>query len=412
MTSSRVLVVSSVLPVPGRSGQQIRVANTLRGLGRRFDVTFLAPVEPAALAETRARLAGLCDQVLLIPARYTGAPWNRVALRACAALYALATGLKPSNFLVGSVELTPHRVLRATEGHDFDLAVFEYWHAHRAAGALRARGVPVVLDMHNLLWRSYERDLCARRFLPARYRKLRVAQYRRHEEAAWEAFDALITINRDEDAYVARRFPEKHRLYAPMGVDLKQWRYSPTPATPPRLGYYGGLASAHNRQAALQCLLRVMPRVWASAPATSFWIVGSDPPAEILAMAQREPRVMVPGFLRDVSGTLSTLSALVCPWTGTYGFRSRFVETMALGVPVITTEAAVAGMDLENGQGCFLTSSFEEMAEIALRLLGSPPLQKQQSLLARAAIERHYGFEATYLGLADGLSSLVQKRAA
>ena len=110
------------------------------------------------------------------------------------------------------------RIENILADREFDLVVFEYWHAFRCAGSFRRRGIPTVLDMHNVLWRGQERNLRAAR-LPEWWVQWAVARYRKAEEQAWERFDGLIAINRSELDYVAKKVSPRQRLfYAPMGA--------------------------------------------------------------------------------------------------------------------------------------------------------------------------------------------------
>src|SRR5690606_14691233 len=110
------------------------------------------------------------------------------------------------------------------------------------------------------------------------------------------------------------------------GIDLQKWPYSWQPAQPPRIAYYGGLGSPHNQRDALQCYEEIMPTVWAHFPDVELWIVGSRPPATIQALAEQDSRVTVTGFVERVQDVLQTMTAVLCPWTGKYGFRSRLIE--------------------------------------------------------------------------------------
>lgn len=406
----RLLLVSGVLPFPGEAGQQQRVRNKILGFRERFAVSFLTAVPRAEVGETRERLLELCDEALVLESRYWRTPLSRLVHRLAAALYAAATGLKASNYVAGRLELSPSRVVRAVGGRELDVAVFEYWHAHRGAAALRRLGIPCVLDMHDLLWRSFRRQLAARR-LPAWWRELRVRRYRAREEAAWRSFDALITINTEEHAYVRRALPKRFPLfYAPMGADLETWSFGPRPATPPRVAYYGGLATPHNQSDARRCFEEILPLVWRTRPDVELWLVGSRPPASLTALAEKDPRVRVTGFVDDAAAVLRTMTLVLCPWTGTYGFRSRLVEVMALGVPVVATPDAVSGMDLEPGRGIFLETSAEAMARAALRLLDRPELAREQSRRAREAVEASYSFGATYGRLTLELATWLAAR--
>ncbi len=407
MDRPRLLVVSHVLPFPGISGQQQRVANTLRGARDQFHITFATLAPPGGEAALREGLAPWCDEVLLLPARYGRGAWGRLAHRVGAGLFVLRTGLKTSNYALGSVEFSPGRVLSLVEGRSFDLALFEYFHASAAATALRNRGIPCVVDTHNVLWQAFDRQLKTVGWLPAWGRRWAVRRYRQAEEAAWRRFNALIAITTGEARYIRSRIPAATPLLkACMGIDLEAWSRCWAPATPLRVGYYGGLGSAHNAREALRVHEKIMPAVWKKFPKAEYWIVGSKPPPEVQALA-RDPRVKVTGFVERAQEVLKSFTVCLCPWEGTYGFRSRLVEIMAVGVPMVASPDAGDGMDFEHGRGIFFEPDDRRMTLTTLKLLEDPALAAAQSLAARAAVEEHYGFAATYGRLARELAGFI-----
>jgi len=399
----RLLIISAVLPFPRNTGQQQRVFYKLKALRELFHVTFLTTAEARRITEVREKLHALCDEAIVLPSRYQRNIWTRALHRALGTLYAWRTGLKLSNYVLGELEFTPVRLDSALANARYDGALFEYWHAYRCIPALHARGVPCVLDMHDILWQSYAQQL-SKQVLPGWWKRWAIKRYRYTEEQAWHQFDALIAINRQEERYVrtvvGRRKPI---LYAPMGVDLAEWPYSWQPARPPRIAYYGGLGSPHNQQAALRCYERIMPHIWRHYPQAEIWLVGSNPPAFLHELSRADSRVVVTGYVERVQDVLSSMSAILCPWSGTYGFRSRLIEAMALGIPVVATPDAVYGMDLQAGQGIFIEETDEGMAQACLRLLGSASLAHDQSLLARKQVEENFGYENSYGRLAREL---------
>jgi glycosyltransferase involved in cell wall biosynthesis len=104
------------------------------------------------------------------------------------------------------------------------------------------------------------------------------------------------------------------------------------------------------------------------------------------------------------------MSAVICPWSGTYGFRSRLIEVMALGVPVVASPDAVFGMELEEGSGLFLGANGNELAGHVLRLLENPAFAGEQSRLAREQVNRLFSYDNTYIALMDELSLWLRKR--
>lgn len=400
----RLLVLSHVLPFPGSAGQEQRVRETLAAARGTFHVTFATSAPVSNHAATRSRLASLCDEVLLLPSRYNRSVVHRVFHRAMAVAYAIGTGLKTSNYVIGRLEFTPERIDALVQGHQFDAVLFEYWHAAASTRKLQARGIRCALDMHDILWKGREQRLLEHSVVPAPLRRWSVSRYKKAEEHSWTMFDGLVAINEQERDYVRQRVATGVPVfYAPMGADLKKWAYNWQPTTPARVAYYGGLGTAHNQRSALQCYHEIMPIVWSDHPTAQLWLVGGNPSAELIAL-RKDPRVVVTGFVPRVQETLSSMTTVLCPWRGTYGFRSRLVEVMAIGVPVIASPDAVAGMGMTVGDGLFLAESVPEFASHALRLVSEPDFALQQSRLARQQTERLFSLEATYLALMRDLN--------
>lgn len=405
----RLLIVSAVLPFPRRAGQNQRVYYTLRAARELFHLTFLTVADAARIDSMHAQLGELCEETIVLPSVYASNPAKRAWHRVLGALFTLRTGLKLSNYVVGQLELAPARVAAALDAAHFDCVLFEYWHAWQTVEVFRARGIPCVLDMHDVLWQSYARQLTARRGVPGWWKQRAIAAYRSAEEAAWQQFNALIAINAAECEYARKVVGGGKRIfYAPMGTDLAQWPYSWQPAQPPRIVYYGGLGSVHNQQDALRCYERIMPLIWEQHPQAELWLVGSNPPPALRALPAKDPRVMVTGFVECAQDILRTMTAVLCPWSGTYGFRSRLIEAMALGVPVVATPDAVYGMDMVPGQGLLLEAADDGLAKACISLIENADQACEHSQLARRQVEQKYSYEATYGRFAQELLEFTQ----
>ncbi len=399
------------MPFPRESGQQQRVYYKLKALSRSFRVTFLGLEMVRRDEDALAQLQEICDRVVLLPRKYSRRrPLIRGLYAARALLSSLGSGLRTSNFIVGRLELTPQRVRAAVDLESFECALFEYWHAWRCVEETRAKQVYSVLDMHDFLWRSWDRTLGQRPYVPNWWRSWAVGSYRQLEQSAWEMFDALIAINAGERDEVKQLLPDHPVLFVPMGVDLQDWPYSWAPKDPARVVYYGGLGNPARQRDAFWAYRQVMPEIWQEEPDTEFWLIGSRPPESFLDLQRTDPRVRVTGYLPQVQDTLATASVLLCPWRGTFGFRSRLVEAMALGVPVVASPDAAWGMELVHGRGISLMDSDRGLAEASLRLLQDREHALEQSRWAREEAERKYGFEATYQSFVSNLLALLENR--
>jgi glycosyltransferase involved in cell wall biosynthesis len=387
-----ILMISHVWPVPGSSGQEMRVFYMLKALSANYRVTFLTFGSDQKIAEFGNKLEEHCTEVVLLPSIYQSNSINKIYFKGLGELYAKFTGLKFSNFIINHCELSSIRVRKALPKREYKAVFFEYWHAHGAARYFRKQGIPTVLDMHNILWQTYKAQRLERGLASQRaFRK-----YRAYEEKVWEIFDVLIAINQRELDYVMKKPSSQRRWLVPMGIDLNKWPAKLNNKNQvPKLAYYGGLGSLHNQKSALLVLEQVMPRVWVEFPDAQLYIIGSNPPEELIQLGNRK-NVTVTGYVEKIETILSEMDMVLCPWEGTYGFRSRIVEVMATGTPVLTTDDAVDGMDLIDGKGIFLDKNMDNWAAKICELLSKNSLRTDQRSLARSEIENKFGLSSTY----------------
>ena len=398
----RLLVLSHVLPFPRDGGQHQRVFQTLHAARDRFHVTF-ATIATANADRVRQELLTVCDDLVLLPSAYGRSAASRLVHRAAGTLYAATTGLKRSNYEIGCVEFSRDRISKFFGSSAYDVVLFEYWHAAASTAVFQQLGIPCVLDMHDILARSYARTLQPSIGLLRPWKRWALNRYQVAEERAWRTFDALVAINSDEQRLAKRVVGETMPVFhAPMGADLSSWPYSPAPSMPPRIAFYGALGGAQNQQMALRCATQILPAIWRSNPDVEFWLVGSNPPDSLRRLVN-DPRVKVTGFIDPASEVLRTMTAVLCPWVGTFGFRSRLIEVMALGVPVVVTADAIYGMELEQGSGVLVGGSDDELARHTLALVTMRSYAREQGALARMQVERAFSLKNTYGRLMDDL---------
>ena len=390
------------MPYPPGSGQSQRVLYTLRAAREKFHVIFLTFAAANKVEESRKNLASLCDEIIILPSIANVSLPVKAYHRIIGKLYSVITGLKVSNYLIGEVEFSPSRIEKAIAGRKIDLVIFEYFHAFKATGVFRKKNIPTILDTHNVLWRTYIEQVLGKKNIFSLFNGYYLKKYKNAEEKSWNYFDYVIAINKNEYAYIQSRVSKAKTIYLPMGIDFSEWEYSFNPGDKIRLAYYGGMSADYNQRSAMTCVEKIMPLIWKKYPEAEFWIIGSKPP-EYIRNLEKDPRIHVTGFVEKVSEVLSKIDIVLCPWQGTYGFRSRLVEVMSLGIPVIASTSAVDGMDFTNGKGIFLKDSDEEMAAAAIALIDDSVHLEKQSRMAREEVLNTYSYEATYKSAMNNL---------
>ena len=410
MDMPRLLIIAPSVLLPLDMASKVRILNILKAAVEKFDVTFLSRCDRNDMSNNDEFLKSIgVNNTILLPSRNRENFASRYLYGGLSILAKYIVGMPSHLFYSGLINLSSKRVADSLKGKHFDVVLFEYWFSTPSVSYFKKLGIPCVLDMHDILWTKITSDNSnPYNLLKNIHTRFLAGRYRNFEEASWQCFDHLVAINHEEAVYVREKMNSNvSMITAGTGVDLSQWPYCWEPATPSRIVFYGSLSGKENEIAALRCAKGIMPLVWNRAPDAELWLVGANPTGSLLAL-QTNPRIKVTGFVDRVQDVLSSAAVMLCPLKGKYGFRSRLIEAMALGVPLVTTNDAVYGMGLEEGKGIIVHDSNDATADAVIALLNSSDMAKKQSLLARKQVEEKFSFEATYEKIVSYIHSCIK----
>lgn len=182
------------------------------------------------------------------------------------------------------------------------------------------------------------------------------------ELALARACDVTLVVSEDERQTLLAEVPGLEVAILPSVNE-------PWAEVPPRAGrsgvlFVGGFAHHPNRGAALDLAEQVMPAVWDELGDVTLTIVGSNPPPELQALAG--DRVEVRGWVPDLRPLLAGSVAMAAPLGYGAGVKGKVVESMAAGLPVVTTAVGAEGLAVEHGRDLLIG---EDSAEIARQII-------------------------------------------
>jgi len=117
-------------------------------------------------------------------------------------------------------------------------------------------------------------------------------------------------------------------------------------------------------------------------------IVGSYPPDEIRSLAC--DTITVTGYVEDVAPYFEKARVFVSPLRYGAGVKGKIGQSMAFGLPVVTTSIGAEGMHLTDGHSAMIVDEEESFAREVLHVYSDPRLWDKLSSEARKIIERHY----------------------
>jgi polysaccharide biosynthesis protein PslH len=133
-----------------------------------------------------------------------------------------------------------------------------------------------------------------------------------------------------------------------------------------------------------------MPAVRARAPEARLRIVGSSPPAAILALAADGVEVFADA--PSVAPHVEAAAVVVAPVRTGGGMRMKVLEALAAGKAVVTTSRGSEGFDcFEEPPPLAVADDAAAFAAAVGALLGDPARRGELRDRARDFAERHYG---------------------
>lgn len=218
-----------------------------------------------------------------------------------------------------------------------------------------------------------------------------------YERKVASAFDASLFVSAPEAELFRTLAPESGAKIGHFsnGVDTEYFSPlrtydNPYAAGEQALVFTGAMDYWPNIDAVKWFAEHVLPKVRAAVPNARFYIVGSRPAPEVLALAN--DAIVVTGTVPDVRPYLAHCVAAVAPLRIARGIQNKVLEAMAMGRPVVASQQAFEGIEATPGRELIVADTPDEHAESVISLLRT--LDAAMGQAARASVERRYSWAA------------------
>jgi glycosyltransferase involved in cell wall biosynthesis len=395
-----VAVVDEEIPYPLNTGKRIRTVSLLKTLATRHNVTLLCRRNADALETDHGyeKLRELGIQLHLVD---DASPQRTVQSRGLSFYRRLAFNLfSPNPYVVDT-----HRSAR------FARAVAEYngthhvdlWHCEWTPlfpVLSRINDRPILVVAHNVesqIWRRYEdtESNFAKRW------------YIRHQRFKFESFETavfaraaqVIAVSADDADRIRKDFRVDRVRVVENGVAVNYFRPTDQRRDAATVLFLGSLDWRPNLDAVDQLLEKIMPRVWSAAPETRLVIVGRNPPPGLADRIKGYPQVELHANVPDVRSFLARATVMAVPLRIGSGSRLKILESLATGLPVVSTSVGAEGLEFQPGVHYALADTPEDMAGALVSCICRPKPFLAMARFGREVVLDKYHWDA----LADKL---------
>ena len=211
------------------------------------------------------------------------------------------------------------------------------------------------------------------------------------EKALARRFD-LCTCTTKAELETLRQFNVSTRTdWFPNGVDTDFFSPSDAPYDADAISFVGRMDYFPNQQAMLFFSNEVFPRIRERRQAATLTIIGAEPSQAIRRLATREG-ITVTGTVPDVRDLVRRSAVSVAPLSIARGTQNKIIECMAMGVPVVTSPEAVAGVDAVPGEHLLVAQSPAEYADKLLSLMTDRAARHRLAVAGQARVETHHSW--------------------
>jgi glycosyltransferase involved in cell wall biosynthesis len=379
-----ILMLTQVLPYPPDSGPKIKTYNVIKYLAQRHRVTLVSFVRGAQSSHVR-HLERYCKAVHTVPmtrsVMHDGLAMTRSLLTA-----------QPWMMVRDDRKAMRDLVDRLSAEQHFDVV-----HADQLNMCQYAKRVPdasKILDAHNALWLLYKRlwetmPPGPRRLLLGRDWRLLKA----YEGKLARQFDAVLAVSKgDQQALQEAAGQPIDVVVIPIAIDTDEIKVIDREAKPNHILHIGTMYWPPNIDAVNWFERQVYPLIRQERPDVQFDVVGSHPPAEMLALNDADLGINVAGYVEDPTPYQRQAAVMVVPLLAGGGMRVKILNALAEGIPIVSTTLGYEGIEVTPDKNILVSDSPEAFAAQVLRVLNDPELGRQLAASGRRLVEEKYDY--------------------
>lgn len=380
----KILMLTPYLPYPLLSGGQIRTYNLLKKLAHKHEITLFALIKNKEEKQYIPELEKYCKKVRVFQRSEKPFTFTNIFN----ALFSSYPFLVIRNYVPETIGAIRKEL--AQEKYDLIHAETFYMMPH-----LPKNDIPTILVEQTIEYLGYESYAKKSPFWAKPLLETDIRKIRKWERYYWNVCQKLIVMSEDDKAFISQQIntPEKIGVVA-NGVDSEWFDQvkRELPQTPTILSV-GTFKWLPNQEAVDFLVQKVWPYIQKVMPKVKLWIVGNAPTAKVLAYGENDPQIEVLGRIPDIRTAFKQSHVLVAPVFSGKGTRYKILEAMASGTPVVASNIAVEGLDVQHGVHVLTSNSAEEMAEYTLKVLKDPQLWKKLSLNGKKFVTENFDWK-------------------
>ena len=392
---------------PLNSGGKIRTYNMMVELMREFDITYFTLKDKDA--EPLSDMSGYSDRQVF--AHWKDNKSNKLKL-VFDALSNLCFSKLP--FVIDKYTTTKvtNTLKKTLNENQFDVVISDFLSLSENLKKLeRQPSASYVVFQHNVesyIWERHYKN--AGNFVSKAYFKSQWQRFLTFEKATCKWFDGVIAVSEFDKDVFANKFKLNNVLgHVETGVDVNSFSHFERAPKQHSLVFLGSMDWMPNIDGIEDFVKNCYPLIKAQLPNVTLTILGRNPPNKITLLGQNDSSIHVTGTVDDVRPFLAEAAVSVVPLRIGGGTRIKIFETMASGLPVVSTTIGAEGLPLTNGEHIIIADDSKSFADQTVALLNDTGRANEIAASAKQLVINKYSWEIVTRDFVAMLNNINQK---
>ncbi len=380
-----ILFLTTKFPYPPDSGAKIRDFNLIKEVSKEHDISLISFIQDEGEKRNLEFLRPYCKSIEVVRER------GRINL--FAGIFISLFTRKPFTIAKFYSFKMKQKIKAILSSDEFDL--IHCSHLHMAQYVENIRGVPKILDEHNIEFFLIKRYLKEQKNLIKKIfvfflQYLKLAGY---ESSIAQKFDHCFVVSEIDKKSLESIAPRASLSVISNGVDVGRYNPQESDAQPNSLVFTAVMDWFPNEDAVLYFYDKIWPLIKKEIEDVSLCIVGRNPSSKIVNLSRGEGNITVTGYVEDVRPYIAKSSVYIVPLRIGGGSRLKILEAMAMGKAVVSTSIGCEGLKVSDNENILIADSPEEFSAKIAMLLRNKELRNKLGISARKLVEDNYSWD-------------------
>lgn len=393
----KILMLTPYLPYPPASGGQIRTLYLLKYLGKQHEITLVSLYKSENEKKYAKYLDPYCKRVYLC--KRATRPWQPGNI--IKAIFSLLPFLVVRNFSK-EAEATVTQLLQ--EEH-FDVIHAETFYI---MPHIPDTDTPILLVEQTIEFKVYQHFISSLPFFIRYPLWIDILKLKYWEQFFWKKADMVATMSESDKDQINKLLPEISPVIIPNGAGDEMFvdTLSEPDLEKPILLFVGNFFWLQNVEAAEYLLEKIFPVIRQKFPNMKLVIAGQNS-NKLKKIAPKNVSIinLAPNDGERVKELYHSATLFIAPIFGPGGTRLKILASMASGLPVVSTQTGVEGLEVKDDKHVLIAHSPEEFVIKTEKILEDLDLYKKIQKNAYEHVKTNYSWPA----LADKLEKVYRK---